>query len=82
LTRDILEDAKSVGADAIVVACPFCQLNLDSLQDEIEKEYHVAYDLPIFYFTQLMGLAFDIPAEKLLLQSHLIDTENVLERVR
>ena len=82
LSHDILEGAKSVGADAIAVACPMCHSNLDTRQEEIEKKYQVTYHLPILYFTQLMGLAFGIPAEKLLLKSHLVDTEEVLEKVR
>ena len=82
LSHDILEGAKSVGADAIVVACPMCHSNLDTREEEIEEKYQVAYHLPIIYFTQLLGLAFDIPAEKLLLKSHLVDTEDVLEKVR
>ena len=82
LSRDILEGAKSVGADAIAVACPMCQANLDTRQEEIEERYQTTYHLPILYFTQLMGLAFDIPAEKLLLKNHLVDTEGVLEKVR
>ena len=82
LSRDILEGAKSVGADAIAVACPMCQANLDTRQEEIEERYQTTYHLPILYFTQLMGLAFDIPAEKLLLKSHLVDTEDLLEKVR
>ena len=82
LSRDVLEAAKSVGADAIAVACPMCHGNLDTRQEEIEKEYQVTYHLPILYFTQLMGLAFDIPVKKLLLKSHLVDTEDILEKVR
>jgi heterodisulfide reductase subunit B len=82
LSRDILEGAKSVGADAIAVACPMCHFNLDTRQEEIEKEYQVTYHLPILFFTQLMGLAFGIAKEKLLLASHLVDTKDVLEKVR
>lgn len=82
LSHDILEGAKSVGADVIAVACPMCQSNLDTRQEEIEEKYQTTYHLPILYFTQLMGLAFDIAAEKLLLKSHLVDTEDLLEKVK
>jgi len=82
LSHDILEAAKSVGADAIAVACPMCQANLDTRQEEIEKKYQTTYHLPIFYFTQLVGISLGIPAEKLLLTRHLVDTEGVLEKVR
>jgi heterodisulfide reductase subunit B len=81
LSHDILEGAKAVGADAIIVACPMCQANLDTRQEEIEGKYQTTYRLPILYFTQLMGLAFAIPEEKLLLKRHLVDTEKVLEKV-
>ncbi len=82
LSHDILEAAKSAGADAIAVACPMCQANLDTRQEEIEEKYQVTYHLPILYFTQLAGISLGIPAEKLLLKSHLVDTEEVLERVK
>jgi len=82
LSRDILEGAKSVGADAIAVACPMCQANLDTRQEEIEEKYQTTYHLPILYFTQLVGISLGIPVEKLLLKSHLVDTEDLLEKVR
>ncbi len=34
-----------------------CQANLDTRQEEIGKEFGQTYDLPVFYFTELMGLA-------------------------
>jgi heterodisulfide reductase subunit B len=82
LSHDILEGAKSVGADAIAVACCMCHWNLDAYQEEVGKEYQVAYQLPILYFTQLMGLSFGIPAEKLLLKRHFVNTEDILAKVR
>ncbi|MCL1915606.1 MAG: CoB--CoM heterodisulfide reductase iron-sulfur subunit B family protein [Desulfovibrionaceae bacterium] len=51
LGGQILASAKDAGAEAIVAACPLCQMNLDSRQA-------LGCDLPIVYFTQLMGLAF------------------------
>ena len=82
LSRDLLEAAKSVGADAIAVACPMCQSNLDTRQEEIEKQFNTTYHIPILYFTQLMGLAFDKSADKLSIESHLIGADNLLEKVK
>jgi len=81
LTNNILEGAKAAGANAIAVPCTFCHLNLDTRQQEIEKKYQVNYDLPIFYFTQLVGLALGIPDEELLLKMHFVDTKRVLQGV-
>lgn len=80
LTLKVLQEAKAIGADAISVACPLCHANLDTRQAEIEKKYDVTFDLPIFYFSQLLGLAMGIDENKLALRSHLVDTQPLLER--
>jgi len=81
LTHDILEEAQAVGANAIAVACPLCHVNLDTRQEEVEQEYGVKYGLPIFYFTQLMGLAMGIPPDKLGLQKHFVGTDELLSGI-
>jgi len=78
LTREILEEAKAAGANAISVACPLCQATLDMRQAEIELEYEASYGLPVFYFTQLMGLAFGIPAARLGIHKHFVAAEELL----
>ncbi|UCC75177.1 MAG: CoB--CoM heterodisulfide reductase iron-sulfur subunit B family protein [Gemmatimonadota bacterium] len=78
LTHDILEDAKAVGANAIAVACPLCQANLDTRQSEIEQKYDASYGLPVFYFTQLMGLAYGIPSKQLGIDRHFVRADELL----
>ncbi|MGQ9508445.1 MAG: heterodisulfide reductase-related iron-sulfur binding cluster [Thermodesulfobacteriota bacterium] len=73
LSRKILKNAKGVGAEAIVVACPLCHVNLDARQRQIEETFHEEFHLPIIYFTELMGLAFGIRPEQLGLNKHLVD---------
>jgi heterodisulfide reductase subunit B len=58
LSNEILRGAKEAGADAIAVACPLCQANLDGRQRQIEEAYKIRYGIPVLYITQLMGLAF------------------------
>jgi heterodisulfide reductase subunit B len=72
LTRKILQDAKEHGADAVAVACPLCHSNLDMRQSDIEKKYNISLKLPIFFFTQLLGLAFGLAPEDLALHKHLV----------
>jgi heterodisulfide reductase subunit B len=57
LTQKLFDKALQVGAEAIVVACPLCQSNLDSRQEEISREAGKKYDLPVLYFTEMIGLA-------------------------
>ncbi len=79
LCKDILEMAKEAGADCLAVACPLCQSNLDLRQREIEKKYNTKFNLPILYFTQLVGLALGIEAKKLGLQKHMVSPQNLLK---
>ena len=57
LTRKLIDKALEAGAEAMVVVCPLCQSNLDSRQEEISREAGKRYELPILYFTELIGLA-------------------------
>jgi heterodisulfide reductase subunit B2 len=66
----ILEDAVSRGAEAVIVACPMCHLNLDMRRPNIEKRSGKKYGIPVIYITQAIGLALGIEAKKLGLQRH------------
>jgi heterodisulfide reductase subunit B len=81
LSRKILKNAKKVGADAIVVACPLCHINLDARQRQIEEEFKESFDLPIIYFTQLMGLALGLKLDALGLDKHFVDPVPLLQHV-
>ena len=73
LTRELLAMAKAAGADCIATACPLCQINLDMRQQDIERKYGEQYGLPVFYFTQLLGLSFGLSAGELGLSSLIVD---------
>jgi heterodisulfide reductase subunit B2 len=73
LSGRIAREAAFRGADAIVVACQMCQANLDMRQAEGQQ-------LPVVYFTQLMGLAFGIAPAALGLNHHLVDPVAVLTK--
>jgi heterodisulfide reductase subunit B len=78
LSADILDEAQAVGANAIAVACPLCHANLDLRQGEIEEKRGKQYGLPVFYFTQLLGLAMGIPGEELGLGKHFVETGDLI----
>lgn len=81
LTHDILDAAKKSGANCIVSACPLCQSNLDSRQSQVENTYEEYYGLPVFFFTQLMGLAFGLPAKSLGMNKLMVNPVPVLEGI-
>ncbi|MEI7663363.1 MAG: CoB--CoM heterodisulfide reductase iron-sulfur subunit B family protein [Bacteroidota bacterium] len=81
LSGQILAMAKESGAHAIVVACPLCQSNLDMRQPDIEKKQGIRYDIPVFYFTQLMALAFGYPIDQLKFPKHIVPVEGALANI-
>jgi len=64
---------KSLEADCIAVACPMCHSNLDMQQKRMKSENGERLDLPILYFTQLIGLALGFSAKELALKKHFIN---------
>lgn len=80
LSQKILQNAKDVGAEAIVVACPLCQANLDGRQSQMEARAGEKYNLPIIYFTELMGLAYGLNPRALGLQTkHMVSPMSLLK---
>ncbi len=73
LTNRILDKARQTGAEAMVVSCPLCQANLDTVQANSSKRR-----LPVFYFTELMQLAFRKDAVGAWLESHITDPRPLL----
>jgi heterodisulfide reductase subunit B len=69
LIRNILDDARACGAEAIVTMCPICHLNLDARQEAAGD----GPELPIFQATQLMALAFGRGAKESGIGNNLTD---------
>jgi len=78
LGGQVLEAARQAGAQAIVVACPMCQANLDTRQRAIEVDRGITYNLPIIYFTQLLGLGLGFTAKEMGLNRLLTSPSNLL----
>jgi heterodisulfide reductase subunit B len=74
----LLSEAKKTGADCVVVGCPMCQANLDTRQPELERELGKKYDLPILYYTELMGLAMGHPDAGKWFRRHIKDPFKLL----
>lgn len=68
LVTKLVSKAQEAGAQAMVTACPLCQVNLEMRQRE----------MPIFYFTELIGLALGIEESKRWWSKHLIDPRSLL----
>ena len=72
MVNRLADRVRETGADAIVTSCPLCQMNLEMKQDAGGK------NVPIFYITELMGLAFGLDEAKKWWGRHLINPVGVL----
>lgn len=77
----ILELAATLGVDAIAVACPLCQMNLDLRQKQAAKAEKAHFNIPVLYFTQLMGLAMNISPEHLGLDQLCVSAAPILHKI-
>ncbi len=73
LSHRILSQAKQAGADCIAVACPMCHNNLDAYQKDMKKVYRDDFEMPVLFFTQLIGLALSFSAKQMHLNKHFTD---------
>jgi heterodisulfide reductase subunit B len=76
----ILDAAARRGADLVVLTCPLCQYNLDSVQEAIQKQHYGFPKIPVVYFTQLLALALGLDGKKYALDDkhHYVDPSAVL----
>lgn len=60
-----LRKVKDLGADAMVLICPFCDIMFEQNQKKVEKLLGETYELPVVYLPQVLGLALGISKEEL-----------------
>ncbi|MDY7041046.1 MAG: CoB--CoM heterodisulfide reductase iron-sulfur subunit B family protein [Chloroflexota bacterium] len=63
--------ADEAGANCIVTVCGMCHINLDTRQQGTQ--------MPVFYLTELMGLAFDLPGREKWFRKHFVNPRPLLE---
>jgi heterodisulfide reductase subunit B len=80
LIRKLLESATNNGAECLVTVCPLCQTNLDAYQSRVNKKFKTNFQLPILFFTQLMGIAFGLNEEDLGLKTNIVQVKKVMAK--
>ncbi len=80
LSGKILKAARDSGADCIITACPLCQINLEAYQDSISRSSQQECNIPVLYFTQLMGYAFGLDKPELALEDSLTPVKEMFAK--
>jgi heterodisulfide reductase subunit B len=81
MTKDLLLSAKAIGADCIVTPCPMCHFNLDAKQERVKNRFDLKIDMPILYFTQLMGISFGLNPKELGLGRNVVSLKKFLKKL-
>ncbi len=68
--------AIEAGANCLMCHCGMCQINL-----EMRQTGKNGLKLPVFYFTELMGIAMDLPGRDEWWDKHMVKPELTLERL-
>ncbi|TFG23095.1 MAG: CoB--CoM heterodisulfide reductase subunit B [Promethearchaeota archaeon] len=74
-TREKLVNMRDAGVDIIINCCPFCHLQLDLGQVEVNNFYKdiigEPFKIPVIYITQLLGVAMGMDPSRLgLIKNH------------
>lgn len=82
LINKLLNSAVSGGAECIVTVCPLCQTNLDVYQGKVNKKFKKNYNIPVLFFTQLLGLAMGVGAKELGIEKGIVSADKALSRYK
>ena len=77
LTTQKLKNGKEAGADYLCVACPWCQIQFDHVQNQMHPNRKSEELLPSILYPQLLGLAMDADPQTLGLEMNQIDIRNL-----
>jgi len=71
LMATIMKDALARGANCFVVTCPMCQMNMESQQEQYCEKHGIKERLPVYFLTELIGMAFGFSKKDLQPDDHL-----------
>ncbi len=78
----IVKCAADSGADALVTLCPMCQLNLDVYQDAANRFFETSYQVPVLFFTQVIGVALGLSPKELGFGQEFVDARVLLDKIQ
>ncbi|MHB8894566.1 MAG: CoB--CoM heterodisulfide reductase iron-sulfur subunit B family protein [Candidatus Geothermincolia bacterium] len=81
LVNKLYTRAEEAGANCIVTACPMCTANLEMRQKPGKFTFDVLHDMPVMYFTELLGLAMGLEGADRWFKSHIISPMPLLREL-
>ena len=81
LVGKLFDMARRVGAQAVVVSCQMCQANLDMFRARTGSNQGKSSVLPVYYFSELIGLALELKGIRRSLSRHMTDPLPLLKEL-
>ena len=81
MAKQKLDHITANKVDALVTICPFCSIMYEDNQKKIETKFNVTYNLPVFYYPQVLGLAFGVEPKQLGFRLNKVKPTVVLEKL-
>ncbi|MEW5910290.1 MAG: CoB--CoM heterodisulfide reductase iron-sulfur subunit B family protein [Thermodesulfobacteriota bacterium] len=81
LMARIMKDASARGANCLVTTCPMCQMNMDAYQEKFCIKHGIQGRLPVYFITEILGLAMGLGVEELQIERHFIDGITLLKEL-
>jgi heterodisulfide reductase subunit B len=81
LMSQIMKDALARGANCFVTTCPMCQMNMDMYQDYVCERYGIQKKLPVFFITELLGIAIGFTPQEMQIDRHFVDSIGLLKEL-
>lgn len=81
LLHRLINAADEHKADLMATVCPMCQINLDAYQAEMNHYFRTNFQMPIVFFTQLMGLAFGVDPKELGFGLEIVSARKAIAKV-
>lgn len=78
LTQRKIMDAAQSEADYLCVACPYCQLQFDRVQNTFLGKRNVTSHLPSILYTQLLGLCLGVDGKRLGIHQNEMDISGIM----
>ena len=76
-----LKAIQDSGANCVALVCPACYQQFDFNQRELNKKNETNYEIPIFYLSELIALAFGFKPEDLGFKFHRVKPLPLLENL-
>lgn len=81
LASEKLECLTNCGVDAMVLACPSCCVAYENNQRQVGKKTGKDFNLPVLYFTQILGLAMGFSEEAMGFDLNRIKADGIINKL-